>query len=110
MIVKPEDIENPYEFKICPTCNEKFSKLEYARKKSKIYDLAYLERDWKRKKYCSYECGNKAHQITQQEKINLMNQIQLKISTPIEIWEMKKGKITKIKVKLFEEENIYSLI
>lgn len=96
------------EYKICPECNKEFTKEEYAKSMGKYITSGQVNNYWKNKKYCSYNCSYKHNSKKQARKIlTEVKNHPLTLIAPIEIWEIKDGKVTKIKTNIYGEDIIF---
>jgi len=100
------------DYKICPTCKKKFTKEEYAQQQRSSYDIGFLERDWKRKKYCSYDCATKYHNLRHAEKLisrRIINN-ETEFMLPVKIWMIEDGHVTEVKMCIQGKDMIFRKI
>lgn len=98
------------DFKICPNCGKKFTKEEYF--KEHIHDNEKRKLNWWRsKKYCCYKCSNEFFAKTWSERqLTKITQNQMKFTAPIEVWNVEKGEIKDVIIKLYGEDILFRKI
>jgi len=100
------------EYKICPTCKKKFTKEEYAKQHRPHYDIVFLDRDWKRKKYCSYDCATKYHNLRHAEKLiskRIMSN-EAEFMLPVKIMTIEDGHVTEVKIHIQGKDTVFKRI
>lgn len=101
------------DFKICPNCGKKFTKEEYFQqmKNERITNLKRLASLWKRKRFCKYDCSTQFHSKSAQEKhLTEIIQNHMKFTAPIEVYDVERGEIKDIIVRLYGKDMIFRKI